>query len=205
MYKDIKESVIRNFSFLKSYGFIDFYETQLAHEYHFKTKNDNVFIDIWFEVVYSSPIMIKIENYYIDFIELENTVLGRCGKQRSDKYDGINYKKLQQCYEDNGKLINEIYLKECSEILKRNLQVLNGNLEVLELNTKKELIKKEQLKIVKRIKDKIYTLEYEIVLDGISLGVAFEEFTSVDKLNCYLTEQKHIKNYKILDWNMEEI
>lgn len=135
IYTDIKESVIRNLSFLKSYGFKDFEENQLAYELHFVVKNDYVSIDVWFEAIPSTPIWIKINEYYLDNLELENVILIECERQRSEKYDElfqlylkedntIYLEKIQTSYEDNGKEINELYLKECGEIIKRNIQIL---------------------------------------------------------------------------------
>jgi len=213
MYLDIKESIIRNFNFLKAYGFSDFIENQKAYEFHFETKNDDIQIDIWFEAISSSPVWVQINQYYIENIEPENLILKDCDLQREKKYDelfqqylktddAVYLDKIQNCYINKGKDINELYLRECSVILKRNICVLKGDLKTLKLNTDEDLIKKTQLKVDERVKNKIYTLEYQFYPKGC-IDEAFEEFASLDELNSFLKERTDIKKYRILDWNMK--
>jgi len=212
IHTDIKESIIRNFSFLKSYGFKDFEENQLAYETHFKTENDAVTIDIWFEAIPSTPIWIKINEYYLDNLELENLILKNYEKQRSEKYDELfqSYlkkddsaflEKIQDAYHKDGKKINELYLNESSEIIKRNIEILSGDLEILKSNTEIVINKNEQLKSNERIKNKTYTLEYQFFPEG-SIDDAYEEFSSLEELNDFLNEKDEIVKYRVLDWNM---
>ena len=213
MYIDIKESITRNFKFLKAYGFNDFCENQKSYEFHFETKNNDVQIDIWFEAISSSPVWIKINQYYIESIEPENLILKDCSLLREKKYDEffqqylktddvVYLNKIQKCYINKGKDINELYLNECSVILKRNISILNGNLESLKLNTDEYLIKNKQLKIDERVKNKIYTLEYQFYPKGC-IDDAFEEFKSLNELYSFLKVRTDIKNYRILDWNLK--
>lgn len=215
LYTDIKESVIRNLGFLKSYGFTDFEENQLAYEFHFECKNDYVSMDIWFEAIASTPIWIKINQYYLDNLEPENAILRECERQRSEKYDALFQRylkennslyleKIKSSYREHGKAMNELYLMECAEIIKRNIQILTGDLHILKLNTEKIATENHQRKALERIKNQIYTLEYQLFPQG-SVDDAYEEFSSLDQLYAFLAERDEIVKYRILDWNMNVI
>lgn len=209
LYSDIKESIQNNFIFLKLHGFKDFNENQLAHEIHFRTENDYISIDIWFEAISSSPIWITINGVYIECLDIENTVLKECVIRRNEKYDDffqlyleeaddVYLEKIEESYADNGKEINELYLKECSEIIKRNITILSGKLEILNSNTAEVSNKKVQLASDAIAENKKITLEYQVFPDGC-IDDAYEEFTSLDELNLFLKQRNDISNYRILD------
>lgn len=213
-YTDIKQSIEKHFSFLKAFGFSDFEEKQLAYELHFETKNNVVLIDIWFEATASTPIWMTINGYYVDHLEPENSKLKVYQIALKENYDKSfgQYLETNQTgflnqiaeqYAVNGKEINDSYLKELSEIIKRNITVLSGNLEILKSNT--EIIQKdfEAEKAKERIKNGTYTLEYQF-LDTDDYD-AYEEFNSLKELEKYLSEREEIKKYRILDCYMNEV
>ena len=113
---------------------------------------------------------------------------------------GLSTFQKNRTFLDWGKDINELYLKECGEIIKRNIGILSGDIETLKLNTEIVLKKKELLKTNEKIKNKTYTLEYEIFDCD-----AYEEFSSLEELNYFLNKQNDILKYRILDWNMDVI
>jgi|GEM_PF-1172384 len=217
IYTDLKQSIETHFSFLKDHGFSDFEENQLAYEMHFETKNDFVSIDIWFEATHSTPIWAKINQYHIDTLEPQNPIVKNYSVELKENYDDLFQQYLQtnkkkflykiaEQYAINGKELNDKYLKELSQILKRHLSVLKGDVELVKSNA--EILHKEhELRIAKeRIKNKIYTLEYNIFLSSEFTEYEFyEEFTALEDIRHYLSERDEIKKYRILDWNMDEI
>lgn len=213
-YIDIKQSIEEHFSFLEAFGFTTFEEKQLAYEFHFEAKNDAVLIDIWFEATASTPIWMTINGYYVDHLEPKNLKLKAYQVALKENYN----KSFEQYLENNqtvflnqiaeqnavnGKEINNSYLKELSEIIKRNITVLNGNLEVLKSNT--EIIQKafEAEKAKERIKKGTYTLEYQFF--STDEYDAYEEFNSLNELEKYLAERKEIEKYRVLDCYMNEV
>jgi hypothetical protein len=111
--------------------------------------------------------------------------------------------KISKQYAVNGKEINDKYLKELSEILKRHITVLNGDFELLKSNT--EIVRKEyELKeAMERIRNGTYTLEYQLFSDDDY--DAFEEFNSINDLKQYLVDRSEIKKYRVLDCYKNEI
>lgn len=213
-YSDIKESIEKHFSFLKEFGFSKFNEKQLAYELHFQAKNNFVSFDIYFEAIPSTPIWITINGYYLDTLELKNPKIEEYKTELKDNYDELfeqylmtnNNKfldKISKQYAVNGQKINDKYLGELSELLKRHIAVLNGDFELLKLNT--EIIQKEYelKKASERIRNNIYTIEYQFLSDDEY--DAFEEFNSIEEIKQYLFERNEIKKYRVLDCNMNEI
>lgn len=69
MIAGIKHSIEEHFGFLKDAGFSPFQEEQIAYEYHFTSSNNYVKIDIYFELISSSPVWINIGGYFIEDLE----------------------------------------------------------------------------------------------------------------------------------------
>lgn len=111
--------------------------------------------------------------------------------------------QIAEQYAVNGKEINDSYLKELSEILKRNIKLLNGDLEVLKSNA--EIIQEdfEAEKAKERIHKGTYTLEYQFF--STDEYDAYAEFNNLKELKKYLAEHKEIEKYRVLDCYMNEI
>lgn len=214
MYSDIKESIEKYFEFLKDFGFSEFEEKQLAYELHFETKNSFVVLDIVFEAITSTPIWATINGYYLDYLELKNPKIEAYKTEHKEAYDELfkqylktsNNKileKISKQYEVNGKEINDNYLKELSEVLKRHINTLSGDLELLKSNTETVEKERELSQAFERIRNGTYTLEYQIFSNDDY--DAFEEFGSIKDIQQYLVEQIEIKKYRVLDCSMNEI
>ena len=214
MYSDIKESIEKYFEFLIDFGFPKFDEKQLAYELHFETKNNYVVLDIYFEAITSTPIWATLNGYHIDNLELKNQKFEAYKTEHIETYDDLfkqylktnNNKfleKISKQYAVNGKEINDKYLKELSEVLKRHINTLSGDLELLKLNT--EIVKKEYEvnQALERIRNGTYTLEYQLFSNDDY--DAFEEFNSIKDIQQYLVDCSEIKKYRVLDCNMNEI
>lgn len=152
LYDDIKGLIKKYFNFLIHFDFKPFKEKQLAYEYHFKSSNNCVNIDIWYEQIFSTPIWIQINGLYVEHIELENekiskyyNSLNKIYSKSFDNYlktgDKIYLSEMQKHYALAGKSINDSYLKEISEIIKRHPEILNGSLKLLKINS--EFIRKK--------------------------------------------------------------
>jgi hypothetical protein len=213
-YSDIKESIEQYFHFLTAYGFPGFEENQVAYECHFKTRNDDVSIDIWFESISSTPIWAKIDQYYIDNLEPDNEIVKDYRTQLKANYDPLFEKYLStnkkryleeitKQYGVNGKAINDKYLKELSDLLQRHSAVLRGDLDLLKSNTGMVTTAYELKIAAERIKNGIYTLEYQFL--GDDEYDAFEEFNDIKGIKKFLLERAEIKKYRILDCHMNEI
>lgn len=188
-YTDITSSVKDIFSFLQTeFDFSKFKEKQLAYEIHLITKNKFVTIDIWFEAISSTPIWAKINDYYIDNLELENINIQEYNKNLSRKYN---------------KQLNDKYLKEISEILKRHSNALYGNLELLKSNTEIIINENKLLKDKERIESGIYTLEYQLF--STEEFDCYEEFENINKIKPFLEERPEIKIFRVLDCYLNEI
>lgn len=217
IYDDLKQGIEIHFSFLKEFGFPDFEERQLAYEWHFETNNDVVKIDIWFEATFSTPVWAKINQYYIDALEPQNSVIKQYIQQLKENYDEpfdlylktketAYLQKIAEQYAINGHMINNNYLQELGEMLKRHISVLHGDMELLKANTGLQQEEQEQQAASNRIQKQIYTLEYCFISDGLDGNYdAYEEFTNLHDLKQYLAQNSEIKIYRILDWNMNPV
>jgi hypothetical protein len=213
-YLDIKESIKKYFTFLKYFGFSKFEEEQIAHEVHFKAANPVATIDISFEVIPSTPIWARMNEYFIDNIELQNeeikayqTRLSANYQQLFEQYlktkEDVFLHQIASQYAVSGKKINDNYLLELSAIFKRNAAVLHGDFEMLKSNT--ELLGREyEMNLAaERIRKGIFTLEYQFLSNNVY--DAFEEFQGIAEIRKYLSERPEIKRYRVLDCYMNEI
>lgn len=216
-YTDIKESVNKLFYFLQSdFQFSGFVERQLAQEIHFEAKNDLVAIDIWFEATTSTPIWAKVNDYYIDNLEPENKKIKEYYSDLKENYDKLfeqylNTKKVEYLEEISnqyalvGKKINDKYLKELSEILKRHTSVLNGDFDLLAANTKAVIENNEKRIDNERIKKGLYTIEYQFFSVNEGEFDAYQEFEDITEIKPFLVARPEIKVYRILNCYMNEI
>ncbi|RKE56061.1 hypothetical protein [Sphingobacterium detergens] len=210
-YTDIIESIKLIFSFLqKKYGFSDFEERQIAYEMHYEAHKDDIMIDIWFEAIVSTPIWAKINNYYIDNLELENENIKRYNKRLDEIYDTIEENSDTKCFENKfsqyykyGQELNTFYLTEIANLLKRYSSVLEGNFELLEANTQLLIAANKKETDALRIEKGTYTIEFQLFSkDDYDMYV---EFDSLEDAKRYLSEDDTIKVYRILDCYMNEI
>ncbi len=93
--------------------------------------------------------------------------------------------------------------KKLSEVLKRHINTLSGDLELLKSNTETVEKERELSQAFERIRNGTYTLEYQIFSNDDY--DAFEEFGSIKDIQQYLVEQIEIKKYRVLDCSMNEI
>jgi hypothetical protein len=89
LYLDIKTAIDLNLGLLTNYGFDRFKEEQVAYEYHFITSNQHIKLDIWFELIISTPIWIKIDNFAIGSIEPENPIFQELARQYASVEDRL--------------------------------------------------------------------------------------------------------------------
>jgi len=212
-YTDIKESVEEIFSFLQSdFQFSAFIERQIAYEMHFETKNDFVSIDIWFEAIVSTPIWIKIDEFYVDNLEPNNSVIQNYSKKLSELYEPLDENPDTKCFEFEfsqyrkyGKELNSVYLTEIANMLKRHSFVLQGDFDLLETNTKVIIENNKKIKDQERIEKGIYTIEYQFFCINENEYDMYEEFQNINEIKSYLAERPEIKVYRVLDCYMNEI
>ena len=86
-----------------------------------------------------------------------------------------------------------------SEILKRHTNTLSGDVALLKSNG--EILSKEhELKVVtERIKNKIFTLEYQFFCTDENEYDCYEEFKNINDIKPHLAERPEIKVYRVLD------
>ncbi|MEO5910169.1 MAG: hypothetical protein ABIP95_04730 [Pelobium sp.] len=213
-YLAIQHSLVNHFGFLNDLGFSDFKAYQLAYEFHFEAKNSKAKIDISFDAISSSPIWIQVNGYYVDHLEPENEEIKKYKDKLNQHYEGIfqqylktnktkYLKLLNDEYAKFGKKINDDYLKEISELIKRNIFILDGELEQLKLASEKFRKKKDSLQEKENIKQEIYTLEFDFCQNGDYS--AFEEFKTLEEAKIYLKDNNEIKKYRIFDCHKNEI
>lgn len=191
-YEDIKESVNTIFAFLQSdFGFSNFQENQLAYEMHFEAKNDCVSIDIWFEAIVTTPIWIKINNYYVTGLEPENEIVQYYYLQIDELYEPAPEQAENKCYQfefsqyyKHGKTLNTLYLNEIANILRRHSSVFKGDFELLEANSL--ILAADYKKKIdqERIDKGIYTLEFQLLCDDDY--DMYAEFERVEEIEAYL-------------------
>ena len=141
-YEDIKERVNTIFAFLQSdFDFSNFQENRIAYEMHFEAKNDRVSIDIWFEAIVTTPIWIKINNYYVTSLELENEIVQYYHKQIDELYEPEPNEAKNKCFQfefsqyyKHGKTLNTLYLSEIANRLRKHSSVFKGDFELLAAN-----------------------------------------------------------------------
>nr|WP_294784188.1 hypothetical protein [uncultured Flavobacterium sp.] len=209
IYLDIKENITKHLEMLKTFGFSEFEEEQLAYEMHFKTHNQYVDLDIWFEATFSTPIWVKIGTYNIENLEPENEIFKNCNSALKENYDA-NFEQylktgkkrylteISKQYLLNGKEINDKYIEEVGNVLKRYQDtVLKGNLEQLACNTQLMIDKNEEIKRQERIAKGIYTLEFDIW--SVGEFQCYEEFTSIEDAENYLNSDPEITTYRLFD------
>ncbi|MEI2273272.1 hypothetical protein OHD16_14060 [Sphingobacterium sp. ML3W] len=167
-------------------------------------------IDIWFEAIVSTPIWAKINNYYIDNLELENENIKRYNKRLDEIYDTIEENSDTKCFENEfsqyhkyGQELNTFYLTEIANLLKRYSSVLEGNFELLEANTQLLIAANKKETDALRIEKGTYTIEFQLFSkDDYDMYI---EFDSLEDAKRYISEDDTIKVYRILDCHMNPI
>lgn len=214
LYNDIQTSILKHFSFLQEYGFGDFEIKQISYETHYKSKNQFVTFDIWYEADISTPIWITLNGDYIYCIELKNKVIAAYQKSLKKIYGNFfqqylktndrNWlEKLHERYIAKGKELNDSYLEEMAAIIKRNKEILAGDLTKLHKATNAAICKAKQNLKKEKITNQILTLEYDFFQNGDYS--AYVEFKSIEEIKSYLRANPKIKKYRVLDWNDNEI
>ncbi|MBP2833495.1 2OG-Fe(II) oxygenase [Aquimarina sp. U1-2] len=212
---DIEKSLKAYFSFIKDYGFSDFEYEQFGYGINYVANKDNLAIRIYVEMICSSYIWISINDYYITHLEPDNIIFKSYEEQREQLYGSLEDRrskmeaegsnKLWESYYAYGKTINDEYLKGISLLLRKYPNILNGDLEILKVNEKKANLEYERKETDQRKKNKIYTLRFQSVWFESDDYELFKEFVSINDIQVYLKKETHITNYKIFDWNMNEI
>jgi hypothetical protein len=190
-YTDIKQSILQHFTFLEEYGFSAFKEEQLGHEYHFIAKNDFVEIDIEFELTATTAIIVSINKYFLEYAEPKNKIIEKHHQLHLNKGKIINKK------------VNDDFLKEMADVLKRHITFLKGDLLLLETNETLYKLKCKRKHDKEKIAKNIYTLEWKMF--NINDYDVCEEFNSLDELKARIENNIEIKKYRVLDCNMKEI
>lgn len=161
-----------------------------------------------------TPVWLKIENYYVDTLELNNEAVKAYRLRLKENYD-VPFRKYLETkestflteitdrYAQNGKEIHDQYLDELSKILKRNPAVLSGDLTSLEETALLLERQHEEILSRERIQKKIYIVEYKFF--STTEYDCFEEFTSLEDIRIFLTQRDDIKEYRIRDWNQNTV
>jgi hypothetical protein len=201
----IRSAIDKYLSFLKNYGFDRVREEQLAHEYHFVTRNKCVKVDIWFEFCISTPIWVSIDNYSIELLEPENYRLVDLAKKRKSllldnrSFDDLARHENFDRYRLFGKQLNDEYLKEVANILHRNDRVLNGDLSIMAANHQLRLDRIESEAVEHKRQDKIYTCEFDC-----AFGECYYESNSIDDIKSYLLSNHRdtgLSNIRVYNWD----
>jgi hypothetical protein len=201
----IQSAIDRYFGFLKDYGFDRFQAQQLAYEYHFIASNKMVTIDLWFEAVISTPIWVRINDFYIGSLEPENAVLKDLAKKSellllpNRSFDDFICEENYERYRLFGKDLNDKYLQEVASILNRNPQVLNDDLSTLKANYQRQIVEIESEAADRKRQDKSYTCEF-----NSCFGECYYESKSIDEIKIYLQAQSldvGIANIRLYDWD----
>ncbi|MDN5283895.1 MAG: hypothetical protein JWR38_169 [Mucilaginibacter sp.] len=216
IYDDLKNTIKSRFSFLKEFEFPDFEECQLDNGWLFETNNKFSKIEITFEAAFSTPVFAKINGYDIDELEPQNAIVKQYNHRIIKTHDELlglflktgedGYQQKNTEYPINDQEVNNRYLLELSEMIKRHISVLHGDMELLKSNIEIRKQEQEQQAAAIRIKKQIYTLEYCFICDGQDGKYdSNEEFETLQDLKQYLAQRDHIKIYRILDWNMNPV
>ncbi|RFM33476.1 hypothetical protein [Chitinophaga silvisoli] len=193
LYNNTKAALQKHFGFLKESGFPDFEEEQLAYEYHFRSSNEHVCIDLYFEIILSTPIWIAVNGYFIEHLEPENEVFN-------------TYPSLKSACKENAErhqVANEDFIKEASEVIKRHPEILEGHLETLQTNTEIYLQKRADNAAAERMLKGIYTVEYSVFSNDDYH--AYEEFDNLDTMRQFIAGFAPDTLYRILDPQMNEV
>lgn len=212
LHQDIKESINNHFGFLIELGFCEFKEEQRAHEIHVCCRRDHIKIDIEYELLYSTPIWITINNVHLEYLETENQVIKKIGLQKSELYnanfnsylteDDTKYlDKNRKLYDKFGKLLNDGLIGEFATILKRNQKILSGDLTALK-EAKNERLKIQAAEKLAYLKaSKIYICQYTV-----DDGLVCEIEGSLKEIEKQLNSAKEswdskVSNIEIVDWD----
>jgi len=129
LFEHFKATIYSEFNFLKNFGFTDFEELEIAHEYHIFTKsNNNITIDFQIEMICSTPIWITINGISLEKIFISNPIFENYSIERENLYkdnfdeflrsDNSEYLiDNQEIFAKKGFLLNEKYLKEIKSLL----------------------------------------------------------------------------------------
>ncbi|WP_343690964.1 hypothetical protein [Chitinophaga sp.] len=178
-YTATKQALGQYFRFLEAAGFPGFEEEQRAYEYHFLTRNVDVCIDIYIELISTTPVWVSINGYFIEDLEPDNEVLHR------------------------NPIIIADYLQEVSAILQRHPAVLKGELDSMIKNEALRLRERENKAAAARIEKGIYTVEYSVFSNDDYH--AYEEFDDLDKMRQFISGLQPDGIYRVLNPYMEEI
>jgi len=178
-YIALKNALGKYAGFLKEGGFSDFEEEQVAYEYHFRTQNDYVTIDIYIELISSTPVWVCINGYHIEDLEPENEELKR------HPID-IDHR-----------------IQEVSAILQRHPAVLEGDIDSMKTNEALRLQERDNKAAATRIEKGIYTVEFSLFSNDDYH--AYEEFDNLDKMKQFISGLNPAGIYRVLNPHMQEV
>lgn len=206
LHQDIETATTTHFAFLQEMGFSPFQTEQLAYEIHFRSKRDGVCVDVWYEVIYSTPIWITVNGLHVTILEPRNAVIERLYNEKDALYkenfqkylkedDAAYLKKNEVLYGEKGHGLNSALLEEAAHILQRHKEVLSAG------NTRMALIQKaleqnpktEKLHFAKA--NGIFTCEYDWS------GLTCEHEGTLDEIEAHLLERAdmHLTNIIVFD------
>lgn len=170
LFEDFKTTIYSEFDFLRNFGFANFTEEQIAHEYHIIGKsNNNITIDFQIEMISSTPIWITINGISLEKIFESQSVFENDKIERNDLYnsnfdnflstnDTKYLKKNHELFLEKGFLLNTNYLKQIKSLLIENTEfLLNPSIyENLreKINAKAQIALEEYYKSFEKLFDK---------------------------------------------------
>lgn len=191
-YENLKLCIEENFEFLKTYGFGDFEEEEIAFEMHFYIKNGLTTIDIWFEMTSKTPVWVTVNGYYTYLLEPDSPL----DKQYAEQYAACTTNEQYVT-------LNKAYLRGIAGLLQRYPAVLMGDVAILKENSDKATAERERQQAAERIEKHIYTC-YFTIGSGIECE---EEAPSLEalKLSLQQFEDPSIRIIKVVDCYMNPV
>jgi hypothetical protein len=135
----VQDCVNTYFPFLKEEGFSEFIE----EEKYFicpKHRAQNKFVTLSFQYQGFGRLMhLHINKYYFRELEPQNALLKNIEQRNTEIENHVWHKKKKKNdyvqFDEEIKVLQIAWLTEMSEVIKRSIQVLRGDLSILELNS----------------------------------------------------------------------
>jgi hypothetical protein len=210
----IAQSIDERFSFLVDAGFTPLPLKKTGKELNVQYQKDNIHVNFAFEFIPSTAIGASINSYSLHSLDLNNERLRELNEKREALYantwaaylrenDSYHLDELARHYVVAGRDINDAYITELANLLKKHSLVLRGDFKQIAKNAEETRLRAENERRAQAKRNKIYRATYTCFA-----GECEFESSSLNEIRRHLdtlAKEMPISDVLITDWNGHRI